>query len=111
MTQLTNRGLNAKRVEQWDRYLVPQNVFLVNNAPTQQISLSTFSRPEVVLLTKKNKQEILLKTSTSLQYVAPVENYNMLYNRNNKSVTDRSNGVSASLHIYGRNTLLVEEHV
>jgi len=31
VTQLTNRVLNAKRVEQWDRYLVPQNVFLVIN--------------------------------------------------------------------------------
>jgi len=31
VTQLTNRVLNAKRVEQWDRYLVPQNVFLVCN--------------------------------------------------------------------------------
>jgi len=29
VTQFTNRGLSAKRVEQWDRYHVPQNVFLV----------------------------------------------------------------------------------
>ena len=29
MTQLMNKGLNAKRAEQWDRYLVPWNVFLV----------------------------------------------------------------------------------
>jgi len=29
VTQLMNRGLNAKRVEQWDRYLVTYNVFLV----------------------------------------------------------------------------------
>jgi len=30
VTQLTNRGLSAKRVEQWDRHHVPQNAFLVN---------------------------------------------------------------------------------
>jgi len=29
VTQLTNGGLNAKRAEQWERYLVQQNVFLV----------------------------------------------------------------------------------
>jgi len=29
VTQLTNRGLNAKRPEQRDRYDLPQNAFLV----------------------------------------------------------------------------------
>jgi len=37
VTQLTNRGLNAKWAEQWDRYHVPQNAFLVNNQFTETL--------------------------------------------------------------------------
>ena len=54
VTQLTNRGLNAKRVEQWDRYLVPQNVFLVDTSFQKNVKSHVFLKSE-----KKHKIRIL----------------------------------------------------